>query len=506
MIKRVKIGGIIGGAALILSGLSSVIVELGLGYQLTFFGLATIPFAYMIIGIVIAAIGANMLIKAIRNPRFISMEQDEHERAISAWAMYDWGNSAFATTIMAAVLPVYYASVAAESLAPNVATAYWGFTSSLAALIAAVISPILGAVADYKGSKKRFLTIFMLIGVTATALLYFIQSGDWLLASIFFIFGNVGFAGSLVYYDALLPHVALPEEMDEVSSRGYAMGYIGGGILLAVNLAMIMVVPEVVPSLDAGLMTRLSFVTVAIWWLVFTLPVLLRVKEPVRRIDVNEVGFSPLKASFSRLYNTFKGIRKYRELSMGLLAFWVYSNGIGTIIVMATIYGSELGFSQTTLIGTLLMVQFLAAPFAFLFGWLAKKIGTKRSIYLSLAIYTIIAIAGYFLYQEWQFWALGAAVATVQGGSQSLSRSLIGKMMPKSKSAEFYGFFSVFEKFSSILGPALFGVISTIMGESRLSIVSLIIFFGAGAFMLTKVDVEKGIAVAEQEEQEMVSI
>ena len=295
--------------------------------------------------------------------------------------MYDWGNSAFATTIMAAVLPVYYSTVAAAHLAPNLATAYWGYTSSIAALIAAIISPILGAVADFRGSKKRFLTIFMLIGVTATALLYLIQTGDWLLASIFFIFGNIGFAGSLVYYDALLPHVANPDEMDQVSSRGYAMGYIGGGLLLAVNLFMIMFVPKLVPSLDAGLMTRLSFVTVAIWWFVFTLPILLRVKEPPRRIEAHEVGFSPLKASFSRLYTTFKEIRKYRELSLGLLAFWVYSNGIGTIIVMATIYGAELGFSQTTLIGTLLMVQFLAAPFAFLL-WLAFEKNWHQEIHL----------------------------------------------------------------------------------------------------------------------------
>ncbi len=429
-----------------------------------------------------------------------------HKRAITAWTMYDWGNSAFATTIMAAVLPVYYSTVAAAHLAPNLATAYWGYTSSISALLAAVISPILGAVADFRGSKKRFLTIFMLIGVTATALLYLIQTGDWLLASIFFVFGNIGFAGSLVYYDALLPHVATPDEMDAVSSRGYAMGYIGGGLLLAVNLFMIMFVPKLVPSLDAGLMTRLSFVTVAIWWFVFTLPILLRVKEPPRRIEAHEQGFSPIKASFSRLYTTFKDIRKYRELSLGLLAFWVYSNGIGTIIVMATIYGAELGFSQTTLIGTLLMVQFLAAPFAMLFGWLSKKLGTKKSIYLSLTIYTLIAIAGYFLYHEWQFWALGAAVATVQGGSQALSRSLIGKMIPKSKSAEFYGFFSVFEKFASILGPALFGLVSTIMGHSRLSIVSLIIFFAVGMFLLTRVDVEKGIAVAQKEENAMVAV
>lgn len=432
------------------------------------------------------------------------MDLKSHQRAISAWAMYDWADSAFATTIMAAVLPVYYTSVATAGLPSHTATAYWGFTSSISALIAAIISPILGAVADFSGSKKKFLTFFMMLGVTGTALLYFVQTGDWLMASLFFTFGNIGFAGSLVYYDALLPHIAGPEEIDQVSSRGYAMGYIGGGLLLAINLVMIMVLPELIPNLDSALMTRLSFVTVAVWWAVFTLPLLLHVKEPPRRIRPGEENYRPIQASFKRLYQTFKEIRQYRDLAMALLAFWVYANGIGTIIVMATAYGNELGFGQTTLIGTLLMVQFLAAPFAFLFGWLSRKIGTKKAIYLSLIIYTLIAIAGYFLYHEWQFWVLGAAVATVQGGSQALSRSLIGRLMPKSKSAEFYGFFSVSEKFASVLGPALFGVISTIMHESRLSIVSLIIFFGLGIFLLSRVNVERGMQTAQAEEQGMV--
>ncbi|GAP14173.1 permease of the major facilitator superfamily [Longilinea arvoryzae] len=432
------------------------------------------------------------------------MDQKAHKRAISAWTMYDWANSAFATTIMAAVLPVYYTSVATAGLAPNIATAYWGYTSSFSALLAAIISPILGAVADFSGSKKKFLTAFMALGVTGTALLYFIQSGDWLLASLFFTFGNIGFAGSLVYYDALLPHVAGPEEIDQVSSRGYAMGYIGGGLLLAINLVMIMVLPGLIPGLDTGLMTRLSFVTVAVWWAVFTLPLLLHVKEPQRRIHPGEENYQPIQASFHRLGQTFRELGKYRDLAMAMLAFWVYANGIGTIIVMATAYGNELGFGKTTLIGTLLMVQFLAAPFAILFGRLSRKIGTKKSIYISLAIYTLIAIAGFFLYHEWQFWALGAAVATVQGGSQALSRSLIGRLMPKSKSAEFYGFFSVFEKFASILGPFLFGVVSTIVGHSRLSILSLFVFFLVGMLLLTRVDVERGMKAAQEEEQEMV--
>ncbi|HOE03530.1 MAG TPA: MFS transporter, partial [Anaerolineaceae bacterium] len=306
--------------------------------------------------------------------------------------------------------------------------------------------------------------------------------------------------------DALLPHVARADEIDQVSSRGYMMGYFGGGILLAVNLVMIMVLPEVFPQLGKGLMTRLSFVTVALWWFGFTLPLLFKVKEPLRRIEEGEEDLHPIRASLIRLKKTFLDLKKYRDLSLGLLAFWIYANGIGTIITMATIYGKELNFSDTTLIGTLLMVQILAAPFAMLFGWLAKKIGTKKAIYLSLVIYSLIAVAGYFLYHEWQFWVLGAAVATVQGGSQALSRSMIGKMMPKSKSAEFYGFFSVFEKFASILGPFIFGVVSHLMNESRLSIASLILFFGLGLFVLTKVNLERGVKVASDEEAKLITV
>lgn len=429
-----------------------------------------------------------------------------HKQEIRAWTLYDWANSSFATTMMAAVFPIYFATLGAAGETGAIMTSRWGFTTAFAALIAAVISPLLGAVADFRGSKKKFLTIFMLLGVIATALLFLPnQPGSWLFAAILFIFANIGFAGSMVYYDALLPHVARADEIDQVSSRGYMMGYIGGGILLAVNLVMIMVLPGIFRGLSTGLMTRLSFVTVALWWFGFTLPLLLKVKEPERRIEVGEEGMRPIQASLNRLKKTFAELKKYRDLSLGLLAFWIYANGIGTIITMATIYGKELNFSDTTLIGTLLMVQILAAPFALLFGWLAKKIGTKKSIYLSLTIYSLIAIAGYFLYHEWQFWVLGAAVATVQGGSQALSRSMIGRMMPKSKSAEFYGFFSVFEKFASILGPFIFGIVSRIMNESRLSIASLIVFFGVGLFVLTKVNMERGEKVALEEEAQMVT-
>lgn len=429
------------------------------------------------------------------------MDVIAHKRAIRAWTMYDWANSTFATTIAAAVLPVYYSTVASKNLQPHEATSNWAFTTTIALILVALLGPILGAMADFSGAKKRFMSIFVVVGVTGTALLYLVKSGDWLMASVFYIIGSIGFAGANVFYDSLLPHIAHEDEIDQVSSRGYAMGYAGGGILLSINLVMIMFSPDHLTEL----MTRLSFLTVSIWWLVFTIPLWRNVKEPPRRILASEVGFNPIKASFSRLSNTFKEIKKYKELTKFIVAFWLYNNGIGTIIFMATIYGTELGFSSTTTIGTLLMVQFVAIPFAFLFGWLAKKIGTKRSILLSLLIYTLIAIGGYFLYKEIHFWLLGFAVATVQGGSQALSRSLFGRMMPKSKSAEFYSFFSVSEKIAGTVGPLLFGVVSRLMGGSRLSIVSLIIFFSLGGLLLWRVKEKDGIAIADAEEKILIA-
>lgn len=443
-----------------------------------------------------------------------------HKKQINSWVMYDWANSAFATTIMAAVLPVYYSSVASANLRPADATANWAFTTSIALVIVAILSPILGAMADFSGAKKRSLITFVFLGVTGTALLYLVQSGDWMKASIFYILASVGFSGAIVFYDSLLPHVARADEIDQVSSKGYAIGYLGGGLLLAVNLGMIMITPTIWNNLFqkigldiaitmpagewAGLMSRISFLSVAVWWAVFSIPLWRNVPEPPRRVKAGEEGYNPVQASFSRLSTTFGEIKKYRELLKFIIAFWLYNNGIGTIIYMATIYGTELGFSSTTTIGTLLMVQFVAFPFAFLFGWLAKKLGTKKSILLSLAIYSLIAIMGYFLYQEWQFWALGFGVATVQGGSQALSRSLCGRMIPKSKSAEFYGFFSVSEKIAGTAGPLVFGLVSKLMGGSRLSIVSLIIFFISGAIVLLSVNEKEGIRVAEAEEQSFI--
>ena len=422
------------------------------------------------------------------------MDERNYKKIINSWSMYDWANSAFATTIMAAVLPIYYSAIAEPALTPNQATAYWGYTNSIALLLVALLSPILGAIADFRGAKKRYLTYFALIGISATALMYFLTSGDWLFASVLFIIGNIGFAGANVFYDSLLPHIAQKGDIDQVSTRGYAMGYLGGGLLLAVNLAMIMLSPDHLTAL----MTRISLASVAIWWLLFAIPLWKNVPEPPRQIYEGELDSNPFSAGFKRLAVTFKEIKKYKELFKFLVAFWLFNDGIGTIIKMATIYGKEIGIGQTDLIGALLMVQFVGIPFSFAFGWLAKRIGTKRSIYISLSVYFLISIGGYFMESAIHFWILGFAVALVQGGSQALSRSLYGRMVPKAQSAEFFSFFSVSGKLAGMFGPLVFGLVSQIMGNSRLGIVSLVIFFIAGGLLLTRVDEEEGIRVAEE--------
>ncbi len=422
-----------------------------------------------------------------------SSKSFSYKQITTAWCLYDWGSSAFSTTGEAAVLPVYFSLITANVLAPHVATAYWGYINAFSLLVAAMLAPVLGSLADHTGSKKKFLAIFAGIGVVATALMYTINTGDWILAMVLFFFGAVGMGGSYVFYDALLGHIAKEDEVDYISAKGYALGYVGGGLLLAVNIAMIW-------FLEANnLGYRLSLLSVAIWWAIFTVPLLRRVPEPpATRVGLEE-GIPPLKASFQRLAQTFREIRKYRELFKFLIAFWLYNDGIGTIIKMATIYGAEIGIDTLDLIGALLMTQIVGIPFSLLFGKVSKRIGTKTAIIVGLAWYTLISIAGYFMSTGWHFWALAIAVGMVQGGTQALSRSLYSQMAPKARSAEFFGFYDISSKFAGIIGPLLFAVVSMLAGGSRLGIVSLIVFFGGGIYLLTRVDEEEGIRVAKIE-------
>jgi UMF1 family MFS transporter len=427
-----------------------------------------------------------------------STNRKDYSRVINAWCMYDWANSAFATTIMAAVLPTFYSAVAGGNLPGNTATVYWGYTSSISLLINAVMGPILGAMADYIGAKKRFLALFAALGVFFTSLLVLVGQGQWLLASGLYILGYIGFAGANVFYDSLLPHIAKPEDIDYVSTKGYALGYLGGGILLAINVAMILFWDRLGLS-SQEMASRLSFLSVGVWWAVFSIPVLRTVPEPPVH-GREAAGLSPLQVAFQRLSTTFGDIRQYRELTKFIVAFWLYNDGIGTIIKMATIYGAEIGIGQTDLIGARLLMQFVGIPFSLMFGRMAKSLGTKRSIYLALGVYTLISMAGYFMNMAWHFWALAAMVGLVQGGSQALSRSLFGVMVPKAKSAEFFGFYDVSSKFAGIAGPAIFALVGQLTGTSRLSIFSLVVFFVVGGLLLTQVNEEEGIRVAREQD------
>lgn len=403
--------------------------------------------------------------------------------------------------MMAAVLPVYYHQVAAAGLPENLRTVYWGYTQTVGLLIVAVISPLLGAVADCLGAKKKFLAGFASLGVAGSALLYFAGEGAWAFASFAFILGHVGYGASEVFYESLLPHIARPGEVDRVSAGGYAVGYVGGGLLLAAQFAAI-TFPASFGLADSAEASRAAFASVALWWALFTLPLLFWVREPGPRLAANEAaGMGAIPAAWRRLRDLFRDIRRYRDLFVFLLAFWCYNDGISTIIKMAAIYGAEIGIGQTDLIGALLLVQFLGIPCTFVFGAIAARMGPKNGIYICLWVYTGISVFGYFMTEAWQFWVLAAAVATVQGGSQALSRSLFTSMVPAEKSAQFFGFYGISGKFGNIIGPFLFATVSHLTGASRLSILSLIVFFLGGMFLLSRVDVQAGRSVAEQDGQ-----
>ena len=425
----------------------------------------------------------------------------QYRKIVNSWCMYDWANSAFACTIMGAVFPPFYRSMAIKAgLAGNQATAYWGYTASLALLMVALIAPVLGAISDYTGGKKRFVAVFAGLGILSTGACALLGSDTWLWGSLLFIGGNIGFAGANIFYESLLPHIATKNDIDQISTRGYALGYVGGGVLLIFNVLWIMQ-PHLFGMPDADFAIRASFFSVAVWWGVFSVPFLRHVPEP-KALCGDGPAVNPVRHGFSRLAVTFKEVKRYRQLLIFLIAFWIYNDGIGTIIKMATAYGDEIGIKMTDLIIALIITQFVGIPFSFLFGSLAKKISAKKSILIALGVYTGISIAGYFMKTALHFYILAFVVGTVQGGSQALSRSLYGAMVPRHKAAEFFGFFSTSAKFAGIAGPLVFGLVSQIAGHSRLSIVSLIIFFIAGGLLLTRVDVEEGKRVARAAEVE----
>ncbi len=420
-----------------------------------------------------------------------------------AWALYDWANSAFVTTVVTAVFPIYFQDVAAAGLPSAVATWRYAATTAVALGVVAVAGPVLGAYADARGARKRLLAAAAGVGILATLGLASVGPGEWRQGLAFFLVANAAWAASLVFYDSLLPYVAgVGKEADRVSAAGYALGYLGGGLLLVVQLVAILR-PATFGLADAGAASRLAFASVAVWWLGFTVPLWRRVAEPPATGEgvAGATGGSFVQP-FARLAHTLRALRGYRHAFLLLLAVLIYNDGISTVYRMAVFYGREVGLPRGALIGAIVLVQFLGVPCAFLFGHLAAWIGARRAVFLGLAVYAGATLYATFLDSVADFFVLAVLIALVQGGTQALSRSLFVRLVPRPRSAEFFGFYALAERSAGILGPAVFAGAVAATGQARLAVLAVLGFFVAGALVLARVDVAAGERAARAAETE----
>lgn len=399
-----------------------------------------------------------------------------------SWVLYDWANSAYTLVVTTTILPLFFKSVTSQAgLAASQSTAYWGYANSAATFIVAILAPLLGTIADYKDKKKRFFISALMLGVIFTLALSFIPEGNWIMLLSVYVFTMVGFAGANVFYDAFLVDVSSEAQMDMVSSYGYAWGYIGGTIPFALIAAMIFG-HERLNLAEIDVM-RIGFAVTALWWAVFSIPMIRNVHQ--KYYIENEAHV--VKKSIRRIKETLKNVKSHKAIFAFLIAYFFYIDGVGTIIKMAVVYGSDVGVDSTTLIMVLMAVQLVAFPFAILYGMLSKKFGTKRMIQIAIIIYIFTCIYAYQLDSVVEYWGLGMLVASSQGGIQALSRSYYGKLIPKENSNEFYGFYNIFGKFAAVMGPLLVGVVSETTGRTQNGIFSIIALFVIGFLLLLKV-------------------
>jgi UMF1 family MFS transporter len=417
------------------------------------------------------------------------------KRETLAWAFYDWANSAFATSIMAGFFPIFFKQYWCSGVEVSTSTFRLGLANSIGSLVVIFLAPILGAMADQAGAKKKFLFFFAMLGAVMSAGLYTVAQGAWLIASLFYIFGIIGFSGGNVFYDSLLVNVASPAASDRVSALGFAMGYLGGGLLFAVNVAMTLK-PGLFGLADTPQAVRLSFLSVGIWWAVFSLPIMLWVKESAPTAASHRQGM--MAAGFRQLFTTFKEIRKLRVVFIFLAGYWLYIDALDTIIRMAVDYGLSLGFASSGLIVALLITQFVGFPAALVFGRLGEKMGTKKAILLGIGIYLLVTVWAMSMETIKEFYLLAVAIGLVQGGVQSLSRSLYSRLIPAGKSGEFFGFYNMLGKFAAVLGPLLMGLVAMFTRSPRLSLLAIIVLFVSGAVLLCLVNEEEGARLARQ--------
>lgn len=415
-------------------------------------------------------------------------------RQVIGWALYDWGNSAFATVVLAGFFPIFFRDFWGAGRAGTEITFALGAANSIASIAIVLLAPVLGSIADSAGLKKRLLLLFAALGITMTAALFWVAEGELLAAAVVFVLGNIGFLGANVFYDALIVGVTDERHYDRVSALGYALGYLGGGLLFAFCVAMTLM-PGTFGLEGPAEAVRLCFLLTALWWAAFTVPILLFVREP--RPASGPSGLTAVRAGLRQLVGTFHEMRRLRVVGLFLLAYWLYIDGVDTIIRMAVDYGKSLGFGTEALISALLITQFVGFPAAIVFGHLGTRWGTKRALLLGIGVYVLITVWGSRMTALWEFYGLAITVGLVQGGVQSLSRSLYARLIPPDKAGEFFGFYNMLGKFAAVLGPVLMGWVGYLADDPRVGILSLLLLFLPGAVILYLVDEREGHRMAE---------
>jgi UMF1 family MFS transporter len=412
------------------------------------------------------------------------------QRSVYAWALYDWANSAFATTVMAGFFPLFFKQYWSAEVPVTESTFYLGAANSLASLVVVLLAPILGALADQARGRKRFLAAFAALGALTTAALYLVGQGAWQVAAVLYLLGVIGFSGGNVFYDSLLVAIAAPKDRDRVSALGFALGYLGGGVLFAVNVAMTLH-PHWFGLADAAEAVRWSFLSVGLWWTLFSIPILWLVEEPPGTAPAS-LGLGALfRGALQQLADTFRHLRSYAVAFRFLIAYWLYIDAVDTIVRMAVDYGLSIGLDSGSLITALLLTQFVGVPAAIVFGRIGERIGARNGILAGLAVYTGVTLYAYALDTATEFYILALVIGLVQGGVQALSRSLFSRLIPPERSAEFFGFYNMLGKFAAVLGPLLVGTVTVLSGNPRLGLMSLLILFIAGAAALRSVPLDR---------------
>ena len=422
------------------------------------------------------------------------MQQPRAERRRTlAWAFYDWANSSFATVVIAGFFPVFFSEFWAAGLDAGRSTQLLGYVSSAASLILVLTAPVLGALADQLGAKKRFLLGFTLLGVLSTGALYWLQAGHWGAALALYLAGLLGFFGGNIFNDALITDVAAPDDYERASSLAYGLGYLGGGLLFALNVVMVLT-PQPFGLADKGEAVRLAFLGCALWWGLFTIPLALLVPES--RGAGRRTLAGAVRGAFTELATTFRQVRDLPNTFLFLIAYWFYIDGVDTIVFMAVKYGLDLGFPDSSLMVALLVTQFVGFPAAIAFGWLGTRWGPKPSILLAIGVYALVVLAATQMTEVSHFYALAVAIGLVQGGIQALSRALFASLIPAGQTAELFGFYNMVGKFAAVLGPFLVGTTAALVSDPRWSLLPILLLFLLGAALLWRVDVARGRADA----------